>query len=125
MQITTWQLIEERIEALLLRFEYLWEQPELAAEALTAAAYTMGRVTVPIMYMLVILSLFLTLCRLRHRQLIEECIEALLRFEYIWEQPELAAEELRAAAHALGKVTGVIDTEDVLDAIFSEFCIGK
>ena len=64
-------------------------------------------------------------CRLRHRQLIEECIEALLRFESVWEEPELAAEELRAAAHALGKVTGGIDTEDVLDAIFSEFCIGK
>ena len=63
--------------------------------------------------------------RLRHRQLIEECVGALLRFESIWEQPELAAEELRAAAHALGKVTGVIDTEDVLDALFGEFCIGK
>ncbi|CAL5218968.1 g722 [Coccomyxa viridis] len=63
--------------------------------------------------------------RLRHRQLIEECVEALLRFESIWEQPELAAEELRAAAHALGKVTGAIDTEDILDALFGEFCIGK
>lgn len=65
------------------------------------------------------------LYRLRHRQLIEECIEALLRYEEIWEQSELASEELRAAAHALGKVTGAIDTEDILDAIFSEFCIGK
>ncbi len=52
-------------------------------------------------------------------------MEALLRFESIWEQPELAAEELRAAAHALGKVTGAIDTEDILDALFGEFCIGK
>lgn len=40
-------------------------------------------------------------------------------------QLEIAAEELRAAAKALGRVTGVIDTEDLLDAIFAEFCIGK
>jgi len=38
---------------------------------------------------------------------------------------EVAAEELRAAAAALGRVTGAIDTENVLDSIFSEFCIGK
>jgi tRNA modification GTPase len=39
---------------------------------------------------------------------------------------ELAAEELRAAASALGRLTGVeVGTEDVLDVIFSEFCIGK
>ena len=52
-------------------------------------------------------------------------MEALLQYELVWDEPELAAEELRAAAHALGKVTGTIDTEDVLDSIFSEFCIGK
>jgi tRNA modification GTPase len=38
---------------------------------------------------------------------------------------EVAAEELRAAARALGRVTGTLDTEAVLDSIFSEFCIGK
>lgn len=65
------------------------------------------------------------MCRLRHRQLIEECVEALLQYELVWDEPELAAEELRAAAHVLGKVTGTIDTEDVLNSIFSEFCIGK
>ena len=40
-------------------------------------------------------------------------------------QLEVACEELRAAARALGRVTGAIDTEAVLDSIFTEFCIGK
>jgi tRNA modification GTPase len=39
--------------------------------------------------------------------------------------PELRAEELRIAARHLGRLTGHIDTEDVLGAIFSEFCVGK
>ncbi|TFY59822.1 hypothetical protein EVJ58_g5531 [Rhodofomes roseus] len=37
----------------------------------------------------------------------------------------LAAEELRYAAQAIGKISGVIDVEDVLDAVFRDFCIGK
>lgn len=39
--------------------------------------------------------------------------------------PELVAEELRAAHHALGEITGAFSTEDLLGAIFSTFCIGK
>ncbi len=38
---------------------------------------------------------------------------------------ELRAEDLRAASDALGRVTGRVDVEDLLDVIFSEFCIGK
>ena len=38
---------------------------------------------------------------------------------------ELRAEELRIAADSLGRLTGTIDAEDVLDQIFSRFCIGK
>lgn len=38
---------------------------------------------------------------------------------------ELRAEELQAAATALARLTGVIGVEDVLDAVFSGFCIGK
>ena len=38
---------------------------------------------------------------------------------------ELAAEDLRRAADALGRVTGAVDVEDVLDAVFGRFCIGK
>jgi tRNA modification GTPase len=37
----------------------------------------------------------------------------------------LAAEELRYAALSIGKITGRIDVEDILDTIFREFCIGK
>ncbi|PHS31819.1 MAG: tRNA uridine-5-carboxymethylaminomethyl(34) synthesis GTPase MnmE [Methylophaga sp.] len=38
---------------------------------------------------------------------------------------ELLAEELRQAQHALGEITGMFSNEDLLDKIFSSFCIGK
>jgi len=38
---------------------------------------------------------------------------------------ELIAEELRLAAQALGRLTGKVDVEDILDVIFRDFCIGK
>jgi tRNA modification GTPase len=37
----------------------------------------------------------------------------------------LGAEELRYAAQAIGKVSGLVDVEDVLDSVFRDFCIGK
>ena len=37
----------------------------------------------------------------------------------------LGAEELRYAARAVGKISGMVDVEDVLDVIFDQFCIGK
>jgi tRNA modification GTPase len=39
--------------------------------------------------------------------------------------PELRGEELRVAGAALGRLTGVIGVEEILDAVFSGFCIGK
>jgi tRNA modification GTPase len=41
------------------------------------------------------------------------------------DSPELTALDLREAMEALGELTGKIDTEDILGAIFSTFCIGK
>lgn len=38
---------------------------------------------------------------------------------------EVRSEYLRQASHVLGKLTGFVDVEDLLDVIFSEFCIGK
>ncbi|PTM96055.1 tRNA uridine-5-carboxymethylaminomethyl(34) synthesis GTPase MnmE [Mycoplana dimorpha] len=38
---------------------------------------------------------------------------------------ELQAESLRRAAHAIGRITGQVDVENLLDIVFSEFCIGK
>ncbi len=63
----------------------------------------------------------------RHRQALEATLcwlEAGLR-KNIEHAPELVAEEFRSAATALGRITGEIDTEDLLDSIFSSFCIGK
>ncbi len=62
--------------------------------------------------------------RLRHRLALEECREALLRFRAA-QAVELAAEDLRLAARALGRITGRVDVEDILDVIFRDFCIGK
>ena len=64
------------------------------------------------------------LTRVRHRQSLEECAAALARFEKAPE-PELAAEDIRLAVRALGRITGRIDVEDILDVIFGDFCIGK
>ena len=38
---------------------------------------------------------------------------------------ELLAEELRSAVNSLGRITGNVDVEDLLEVIFSDFCIGK
>ncbi|WP_240796834.1 tRNA uridine-5-carboxymethylaminomethyl(34) synthesis GTPase MnmE [Terasakiella sp. SH-1] len=64
------------------------------------------------------------LTRARHREALEECLQALERFAHI-DLPELAAEDLRMATRSLGRITGRIDVEDVLDIVFSDFCIGK
>ena len=64
------------------------------------------------------------LTRARHRQAVTEAVEALRRSRTAT-LPELAAEDVRLAARALGRITGRIDVEDLLDVIFREFCIGK
>ncbi|KAL1914998.1 uncharacterized protein VTP21DRAFT_7703 [Calcarisporiella thermophila] len=61
----------------------------------------------------------------RHRKELSECAEALQAFFENEGDVVLAAEELRRGALALGRVTGRVDVEEVLDVIFREFCIGK
>ena len=63
--------------------------------------------------------------RARHRAELVSCRDALQRFVNHDLGPELQAEELRVAATHLGRLTGTIDVEEVLGAIFAEFCIGK
>ena len=63
--------------------------------------------------------------RTRHRIELEAGQGALQRFGDPKLSPELKAEELRIAARHLGRLTGRIDVEEVLGAIFAEFFIGK
>jgi len=62
--------------------------------------------------------------RARHRAALEECVASLRRYDAA-ALPELAAEDLRLAARSLGRITGRVDVEDLLDIIFRDFCIGK
>ncbi len=64
--------------------------------------------------------------RARHRTLLRETVAALGRAGQVaGKGEELLAEELRIAIHSLGRLTGRVDVEDILDVIFREFCIGK
>lgn len=63
--------------------------------------------------------------RSRHQHHMRQCIQALERFLQFKDSLELAAEELRTACTELGHITGAIETNDILDSIFTEFCIGK
>lgn len=65
-----------------------------------------------------------SLTRARHREALEECRVALAR-SLGASLPELVAEDLRLAVRALGRITGRVDVEDLLDVIFRDFCIGK
>lgn len=64
------------------------------------------------------------LTRVRHRLGIEECVQHLEEAQRL-DWPELRGEELRLAMQSLGRLTGTIGVEDLLDTIFSQFCIGK
>jgi tRNA modification GTPase len=67
------------------------------------------------------------LTRARHRDALLDCQAAFGRFLASQKNgtPELAAEDLRLAARALGRITGRVDVEEILGRIFAEFCIGK
>ncbi|MBL0403553.1 tRNA uridine-5-carboxymethylaminomethyl(34) synthesis GTPase MnmE [Microvirga aerilata] len=66
--------------------------------------------------------------RERHRRALERAQSSLERAHAMLAGRgplELAAEEARLAARAIGEITGRVDVEDVLDRLFSSFCIGK
>ena len=64
--------------------------------------------------------------RARHRLHVERCVGALTAFlEDRTLGLDTAAEELRIASIELGRITGAVDVEEVLDVIFRDFCIGK
>jgi len=68
------------------------------------------------------------LTRARHRTALEDCRNALRRAIAAAEagaDEEMMAEDMRIAAGALGRITGRVDVEELLDRIFRDFCIGK
>lgn len=66
--------------------------------------------------------------RARHRKELEACVNALdgaLSLLRVGGETALIAEELRHAARAVGRITGRVDVEELLDVVFRDFCIGK
>jgi len=86
---------------------------ELLTERVAAASSTEGERAV--------------LTRARHREAVGVALAALDRGLAIGHlaNPELLAEEVRAALAAIGQITGHVGVEAVLDQLFSQFCIGK
>ncbi|XP_063770647.1 tRNA modification GTPase GTPBP3, mitochondrial [Pseudophryne corroboree] len=67
-----------------------------------------------------------TITQTRHRLHLTACLNALGHYNVYRQQDlVLAAEELRIAQRQLGSITGRVGAEDILDIIFSDFCIGK
>jgi tRNA modification GTPase len=66
------------------------------------------------------------LTRPRHRHALREALAHLQHGLAAPEgRPELLAEDLRLAMRAIGRITGVVDVEELLDFVFRDFCIGK
>ena len=65
-----------------------------------------------------------SLTRTRHRHNLEDCNKSLEQ-ALLQNQPEMMAQDLRFAINSLGRITGRVDVEDLLDVIFKDFCIGK
>ena len=62
--------------------------------------------------------------RRRYREALQKTLENLRQFSFD-KEIELTAEDIRLAARELGKITGRIEVEEILDKIFGSFCIGK
>ncbi len=64
------------------------------------------------------------LTRQRHRAALESALLHIQAAQAV-DLPELRGEDLRLALRALGRITGHVGVEDILDTLFSQFCIGK
>ncbi len=70
----------------------------------------------------------IAISRERHRDALSTALEALKNARassLSLMPPEIVAVDIMAAAAALGSITGEVSGEDILDAIFRDFCIGK
>lgn len=66
------------------------------------------------------------LTQARHRTHLEQCLKHLQQFSVqVQDDSVIGAEHLRIALTHIGKITGRVFTEDILDVIFRDFCIGK
>jgi tRNA modification GTPase len=69
------------------------------------------------------------LTRARHRQALTTALVEIKQFQQAWREEKLpapvASVHLRAAVHVLEELIGAVDVEDVLDRVFSSFCVGK
>ena len=63
--------------------------------------------------------------KIRQKQRLKQCLEILNSFDISSKHLELSAQDLRFAAHHLEIITGKIELDEVLNEIFSTFCIGK
>jgi tRNA modification GTPase len=86
--------------------------PELLARIERAAATLMQEGAAP------------PLTRARHREALVDCHDSLVR-ALIAPEIALAAEDVRLALRALGRITGTVRIDELLDVIFRDFCIGK
>ena len=69
-----------------------------------------------------------TITQARHRELLNDCLAALKKAHFGLRNQadlELIAEDFRSAIYSIGRITGQVDIEDLLDVVFKEFCIGK
>jgi tRNA modification GTPase len=109
-------------------FEFNWNELEFAISAVTGEgfAHLLAQLARYAEHFLAGAESALV-TRDRHRRSLEDVLAALRRSlgSEISRHEDLLAEELRIAARALGRVTGRVDVEDVLDVIFRDFCIGK